>query len=57
MAEFCTLIDKNASPNHPNVKGMPSPHVVRTFHCLNISAWKSVDPCKNMQKVSINLPR
>ena len=23
MADFCALIDKNAPPNHPNVKTMP----------------------------------
>jgi hypothetical protein len=23
MANFCTLMDKNTSPNHPNIKAMP----------------------------------
>ncbi len=55
MADFCTLIDKNAPPNHPNVKACAIPKCYEDVaHALTFG-WNgcfgsvmSVQKCKNI---------
>jgi hypothetical protein len=51
MADFCTLVDRNASPNHPNVKACAKSSWCDDFaHVLTL--WNgevlvAVKVCKN----------
>jgi hypothetical protein len=50
MAEFCTLIDKNTSPNHPNIKAVTKSSCCEDFGIaltfLYGKVWIAVKACK-----------
>ena len=57
MAEFCTLLDKNTSPNHPYVKAMPKSSCCEDFGIaltlLYGKVWIAVKACKKCAKIDL----
>ena len=55
MAKFCMLIDKNTSPNHPNVKAMPKSSCCEDFGIaltfMYGKVWIAVKACKKCAEI------